>query len=362
MDHTYAVIMAGGSGTRLWPVSRKKHPKQTLPLLGNRTLFQMTVDRLDGFLSKDRIFIVTAKEQAEVLRGQTPEIPQDNFIIEPDPRGTASVIGLAATVLAKKDPDAVMIVLPSDHYIRNVDLFRLVMRVAVDVAGKNYLVTLGITPTSPATGYGYIQRGEPLSEQFDYPAYHVKRFKEKPEQTGALEMLRQIDHSWNSGMFIWRADVILKEFARLMPRLKVALDRIGVAWGTAEQETVLRNEWMPIRSETIDYGVMEFAERVAVLPASDLGWNDIGNWDSLFDVLIPNETGNIVFRGKHKEFDTSGSLIYGNGDDRLVVTVGVQNLIVVDNGNVLLICHKNHAQKVRDVVNQLIKQKEDRYL
>lgn len=362
MDHTYAVIMAGGSGTRLWPVSRKDHPKHTLPLLGERTLFQMTVDRLNGFLPKDHVLVVTTQNQAAMLREQSPEIPAENFLIEPDPRGTASVIGLAATVLAKRDPDAVMMVLPSDHFIRNTDLFRLVMRVAVEVANKNYLVTLGITPTAPATGYGYIQRGDPLPEQFDYPAYHVRRFKEKPGQTGALDMLRQSDHSWNSGMFIWRVDAILKEFARLMPRLKVALDRVGAAWGTPEQDAVLRSEWMPIRSETIDYGVMEYAERVAVLPASDLGWSDVGNWDSLFDVLIPNESGNVVFNGKHKEFDTCGSLVYGNRDDRLVVTIGVDNLIIVDSGDVLLICHKDRTQKVRDVVNQLRKEKEDRYL
>jgi mannose-1-phosphate guanylyltransferase len=362
MDHTYAVIMAGGSGTRLWPVSRKDHPKHTLPLLGDRTLFQMTMDRLKGFLPTDHILVVTAQDQAATLREQAPEMPQENFLIEPDPRGTASVIGLAATILAKRDPDAVMLVLPSDHFIRNGEMFRLVMRVAVEVANKDYLVTLGITPTAPATGYGYIQRGDLLPERFDYPVYHVRRFKEKPDQAAALEMLRQSDHSWNSGMFIWRVDAILKEFARLMPGLKVALDRVGAAWGTPEQDTVLRSEWMPIKSETIDYGVMEHAERVAVLPASDLGWSDVGNWESLFDVLIPNESGNIVFNGKHKEFNTCNSLIYGNGDGRLVVMIGVDNLIIVDSGDVLLVCHKDHTQKVRAVVDQLRKEKEDRYL
>ena len=362
MDHTYAVIMAGGSGTRLWPVSRKDHPKHTLSLLEERTLFQITVDRLSGFWPVDHILVVTAADHASELRQQAPQLSLENFLLEPEPRGTASVIGLAASVLARRDPRAVMVVLPSDHFIRNRDLFHLVLRVAVEVAKKNYLVTLGITPTFPATGYGYIQRGDLLPEKFAYPVYRVSKFKEKPGEAEALEMLRSGDHSWNSGMFIWRADAILKEFARQMPDLKAVLDHIGAARSPEERETVLSSEWPRLENRTIDYGVMEHAERVTVLPASGLGWSDIGNWDSLFDVLIPDELGNIVFSGKHKGIDTYGSLIYGNGEDRLVVTIGVDDLIIVDNGDVLLICRKDQTQKVREVVEQLKQEKQERYL
>jgi mannose-1-phosphate guanylyltransferase len=363
MEHTYAVIMAGGSGTRLWPVSRKDHPKHTLPLLGEQTLFQTTVDRLSGLLPVERILVVTATDHAAELRQQAPQLPPDNFLLEPEPRGTASVVGLAAVALSRRDPEAVMAVLPSDHFIQNRDLFHLVLRVAVGVARQDYLVTLGITPTFPATGYGYIQRGDLLPEQFAYPVYRVLQFKEKPKEAAALEMLRRGDHSWNSGMFIWRADAILKEFARQMPDLKTALDRVGAAWKDADKRAaVIGSEWPRLETKTIDYGVMEHAERVAVLPASGLGWSDVGNWDSLFDVLLPDESGNIVFGGKHKAVDTYGSLVYGNGDDRLIVTIGVDELIIVDSGDVLLVCRKDQAQKVREIVERLKKEKQDRYL
>ena len=362
MDHTYAVIMAGGSGTRLWPVSRKGHPKHTLPLLGERTLFQITVDRLSGFLPAERILVVTAADHAAELRQQAPQLPKENFLLEPEPRGTASVVGLAAAVLVQRDPQAVMAVLPSDHFIHNRDLFHLVLRVAVEVARKDYLVTLGITPTFPAIGYGYIQRGDLLPEQFAYPVYRVLQFKEKPKEADALEMLRSGDHSWNSGMFIWRADAILEEFARQMPELKAALDRVGAAWGTSKRDAVLGSVWPRLATRTIDYGVMEHAGRVAVLPASGLGWSDVGNWDSLFDVLIPDEFGNIVFSGKHKGLDTYGSLVYGNGEDRLVVTIGVDDLIIVDTGDVLLVCRKDQTQKVREIVERLKQENQDRYL
>ena len=230
IDHTYAVIMAGGSGTRLWPVSRRSRPKQMIPLVEDRSLFQATIERLEGLFPAERILVVTVAEQAEELHRQAPDIPAENFILEPAPRGTASVIGLAATVLRKRDPQAVMAVLPSDHYIRNRDLFYLLLHVAVDVAEKGYLVTLGITPTYPATIYGYIQRGDPLPEKFAYPAYQVLSFKEKPDDAQARQMLAAGDHSWNSGMFLWRADTILAEISRQMPDLYAVLTQIEAAW------------------------------------------------------------------------------------------------------------------------------------
>ena len=189
-DHTYAVIMAGGGGTRLWPVSRKERPKQLLPLLAEETLFQSTVARLEKFFPPERILVVTVTEQARIMEEQAPEIPNENYLIEPAPRGTASVVGLAAAVLMQRDPDAMMAVLPSDHFIRNRDLFHYLLRTAFDVAEKGYLVTLGITPTYPSTAYGYIQQGEALEGDYKYPVYKVKCFIEKPDEMKAQELLR----------------------------------------------------------------------------------------------------------------------------------------------------------------------------
>jgi mannose-1-phosphate guanylyltransferase len=361
MQHTYAVILAGGGGTRLWPISRKKHPKHLLPLLGERTLFQGALERLEGFIPVERILVVTTSSQAEELGKQAPQVPLVNFLIEPQPRGTASAIGLAASVVEKRDPEAVMLILTSDHYIRNNDLFRLVMRTAVQVARKNYLVTLGISPTSPSTGYGYIKQGVVLPEKFDYPAFRVLQFIEKPEDAQARQLLASGEASWNSGMFIWRADRILDEFTRQMPELKKTLDRIGAGWGTTEQNAILESEWSRLKPETIDYGIMEHADNVAVLPAGGLEWNDVGAWDALFDVLPPDEHGNVVVNSEHMAMETRDTLIYSAGK-KLVVTIGVNDLIVIDSNDALLVCRRDQAQQIRRVIENLKRSHNEDYL
>ena len=363
LNHTYAVIMAGGGGTRLWPLSRKTKPKQMLPLVEeHKTLFQTTVERLDGLFPAERILVVTVAEQADGLREQAPEIPLENFVLEAAPRGTASVVGLAAVTLRQRDPDAVMAVLSADHFIRNRDLFHLLIRVAVDVAEKDYLVTLGITPTYPATGYGYIQRGELIEERVIYPVYHVKKFKEKPDESEARAMLSSGDHSWNAGMFVWKVDAILAEISRQMPELNSALAEIESAAESARSGEVIRRVWPGLKNVTVDYGIMENAGKVAVLPAGGLDWSDVGTWDALFDVFPPDGNGNISFAGNHIAEDTHNSLVYGNRGERLVVTIGVDDLIVVDTGDVLLVCHKDQAQKVRMIVDGLKSTKNEKYL
>jgi len=361
-EHTYAVIMAGGGGTRLWPISRKESPKQLLPLLGKETMFQSTVARLERIFPPERILVVTVEEQARVMREQVPSIPKENYLIEPAPRGTASVVALAAAVLKRRDPQAVMAIQTADHHIRNQDLFQYLLRTAIDVAEKEYLVTLGITPTFPSTGYGYIQQGEPLNGDYKYPVYMVKRFKEKPDEATAQQLLRSGDHSWNSGMFVWRVDAILSEIQKQMPDLFKAVDEISSVWDSPDKIDVVKKIWYGLQTQTIDYGIMERAERVAVLPAGGLGWSDVGAWDSLFDVLLPDMNGNVSVNAQHLPLDTHNALVYSVDDQRLVVTIGMDDVVIVDAGDVLLVCKTDQSQKVKNIVEHLKKHNQEKYL
>ncbi len=363
MDHTYAVIMAGGGGTRLWPISRKEKPKQLLPLLGETTLFQETVQRLEGIFPPERILVVTVDGQAKEMQKQVPQIPARNYLIEPEPKGTASVVGLAAAILHQRDPEAIMTVLPSDHFIRNHDLFDYLLRAAVDVAKSGFLVTLGITPTYPATAYGYIQQGSRIHGNFRYPTYEVIRFKEKPDDAAAQQMLQQGGHSWNSGMFVWTTDKILEEIARQMPVLAQSLQKIMAVVDSSQMQPVIKSIWPTLVSETIDYGIMEKAENVAVLPAGGLGWSDVGSWDSLFEVLLPDMHGNVGVNSQHLSLDSNNTLIYSApGNDRLIVTIGIDEIVVVDTADVLMVCKSDQSQKVRDIVEHLKQHHLERYL
>jgi len=353
INHYYAVIMAGGGGTRLWPLSRQTMPKQMLKLIGERTLFQIAIDRLEGLFDPDHILVVTVADQAALLQKSVPEIPRANYLLEPMPKGTASVVGLAAAALLKRDEQAVMTVLTADHFIEAEDDFRELLKAAEQVAVDGYLVTLGIKPTFASTGYGYILRGEKLGDYGSRTAYRVLKFIEKPNEETARRFVASEDYAWNSGMFIWQAKRIMAEFAQQMPSLHSGLEEISNAWGSANQDQTVSSVWDGLKSETIDYGIMGDAENVAVLPAADLGWNDVGSWESLFDVLPADENGNIIIRADHIGLNTKQSLVFGSGSDRLVVTIGVKDLVIIDTGDTLLVCDKQQAQQVRQVVNQL---------
>jgi mannose-1-phosphate guanylyltransferase len=352
-DNYYAAIMAGGGGTRLWPLSRKAKPKQMLQLIDDRSLFQVAVQRLTDLFPPERILVVTVADQAAELQEQAADIPKENYLLEPMPRGTASVVGLAGIALKHRDPNAIMAVLTSDHFIGNETKFLQLLRAAQQVAQDGYLVTLGIEPTSPSTAYGYIQQGESIGTYHELNVFHALRFKEKPNEAQAGSLLASGDHAWNSGMFVWQVEQIMVEFARQMPQLSGQLEKISHSWDTPDRESVLNREWSAIKPETIDYGIMEGAHNVAVIPAGGLDWNDVGSWDSLFEVLTPDRTGNIVIGGQHIGLETSNSLVYQNDGDRLVVTIGIDNLVIVDTGDVLLVCKKEDAQNVRQVVSQL---------
>ncbi len=352
-QHYYAIIMAGGGGTRLWPLSTKKTPKQMVKLFGEETLFQITVNRLNGLFTPERIFVVTVAEQADLLSSQTPQIPKENFLIEPFPKGTASVVAYAATYLKHIDPKSILAILTADHFIQNISEFHNLLKSGYEAAKDKYLVTLGIQPTFAATGYGYIQKGEPVRSFEDRWAFKVNKFLEKPDTQKAKLMFSSGGYDWNSGMFIWHVDAILEEFNRQMPELSLILDDISKTLVEGNFEEMLPHYWGKITPQTIDYGIMEYASNVIVIPGSNLGWYDVGSWESLFDVLELDKDGNVIMAARHIGFDTSNTLVYSRSDQHMIVTLGIENLVIVESGNTILICDREKSQEIKNVVKFL---------
>lgn len=352
-QHFYAVIMAGGGGTRLWPLSTKKTPKQMVKIFGEETLFQISVNRLYGLFPPERIFVVTVAEQADLLSSQTPQIPRKNFLIEPFPKGTASVVGYAAMYIKQIDPEAILVILTADHFIQNISEFHNLLKSGYHAAKDNYLITLGIQPTFAATGYGYIHKGDPVKSYKDRWAFKVKKFIEKPDVEIAKLMFSSGGYDWNSGMFIWHVDAILEEFKRQMPELSLVLDDIGKTLVEGNFNEMLPHYWGKITPQTIDYGIMEHALSVIVIPGSDLGWYDVGSWESLFDVMDLDKAGNVNMAARHISFDTSNTLVYSRSDKHLIVTLGVDNLVIVESDNTILICDREKSQEIKNVVKFL---------
>jgi mannose-1-phosphate guanylyltransferase len=324
----------------------------------DRTLFELAIDRLEGLIPPDRILVATAEDMADDLRKSAPQIPEKNYILEPAPRGTAAVVALAAAYLKRIDPSAVMAVLTADHLIENVPYFKQLLSTGEKVARMGYLVTLGIEPAGPSTAYGYIQRGEGLTEIDGQKAYLVKKFKEKPGLSAAEQMLASGDHDWNSGMFIWQIPDIREEIERQMPELHKRVSD----YMQAKDTKISIEAWMGIKPQTIDYGIMEHAGKVAVLPAAGLGWNDVGSWDSLFDVFEKDANGNISISATTIDLDTKNTLVVSENKDRLIATIGIENLVIVDANDILLVCHASKAQQVREIVKKLQESGTDRYL
>lgn len=346
----YAVIMAGGKGTRLWPLSRAARPKQVLALLDDRSLFQMAVERLRPLLPVEQILVVTTADVADKLASQVPDIPPRNIVVEPEGRGTAPVIGLAASVAEHLAGGEVIIAcLTSDHYIGDVDQFRRVLTLAMETARDGTIVTLGIHPTFPSTGFGYIERGAPRSSPPEHQIFDVVAFREKPDAPTAAAFVADGRHSWNSGMFVWRTGRVRSEFERQLPQTARCLKDIEVTLGSPDHARTMESIWPQIPRETIDYGIMEAAENVAVIPV-DIGWSDVGSWASLLDILPPDECGNVVLDANHYAIDTERTLVRAN---RLVATIGLRDTIIVDTPDALLVCAADRAQDVRQVVEKL---------
>ena len=343
-----ALIMAGGRGERFWPRSRKNMPKQFLSLTGDgKSMIQMTVERLLPLIDVKDIYIATNKDYKDIVSEQLPDIPQENIICEPVGRNTAPCIGLAAMHIAKKDGDAIMYVLPSDHQIKFAKMFLTTLSDAADIAEDGEtLVTIGINPDYPETGYGYIKFNP---NEIKGRAYKVERFVEKPSLELAKEYIATEEYLWNSGMFTWKVSSILKNIQKFMPETYDGLTRIKEAIGTDDEEQVLIKEFEKFQSQSIDYGVMEKAKDIYILPGT-FGWDDVGSWLAVERLQKSNELGNVV-TGNVISVNTQHCIIQAQG--KLVAAVGLEDIIVVDTDDATLICQKDHAGEIKKVLENL---------
>ncbi|MCX7623757.1 MAG: mannose-1-phosphate guanylyltransferase [Thermomicrobium sp.] len=346
----WAVIPAGGSGTRLWPASRRNRPKFLLPIPGPQSMLQATWERLRPLVTPHHCFVVTGAAHVAAVRDQLPELPPDRIVAEPSPRGTGPAIGLAAFLIARQAPQALMGSFAADHYVADPEGFRRAVRAGLRAASEGFLVTVGVAARYPETGYGYIRVGEPLLAEEGLTVHRVRQFKEKPDRETAEEYVRSGEYCWNASMFLWRVDVFLEALRRLLPDVYRPLAAIAACWGTPEAERCLAEIWPTIPEVTIDHGIMERAEDVAVVPA-EFGWADLGDWHGLAQLLADDADDSVVLGCEHLGLDTRATLIYGGR--RLVVTLGVEDLVVVDTDDVLLVAHRSRAQAVREVVRRL---------
>lgn len=358
----YAVIMAGGVGSRFWPRSRRAHPKQFLDVFGDASLIQNTFARLQPLVAPESVYVVTNADYVAKTQEHLPAVPAENILGEPVARNTAPCIALAAAKLLARDPDATMVVLPADHLIANVGRFHEVLKVAVRAArtetdGAYPLVTIGIRPTHPETGYGYIQFdadgdtdgvADDLAD--DPSAHRVLTFAEKPDLQTAERFLDAGDFLWNSGMFIWRADAILAAFERYLPKVHALFAPLAGAFGTDAEAAAVADAYKRSPKISIDYGVLEQADDVLVVPGS-FGWSDVGDWRAVHDLAEKDDAGNRA-EGNVILQDTARSFAR-SADGRLLVLVGMEDAVVVDTGDAVLVCHREQAQKVKDVVDFL---------
>jgi mannose-1-phosphate guanylyltransferase len=347
MQHAYAVIMAGGAGTRFWPLSRSQRPKQLLPLApGGETLLGATVRRAGEVLPPERILVVTSEALRAATLEACPELPSANILAEPVGRNTAPCVGWAACHVRRRDPDGILAVLPADHHVGDEAAFVGLLRACIQAAGDAGLVTVGVRPSRPETGYGYLEMGAEISDG----VYQCRRFVEKPNLARAQQFLAAGRFLWNSGMFFFRADVILDAIGRHLPSLGEALTRIDAAAARGEEATALEEIYPQLPAVSIDHGVMEKADAVAVLPG-DFGWSDLGSWTTAWELAAKDDDGNATST-ELVAIDASGSFVEAR-EGKLVALLGVSDLVVVDTDDALLIVPRSRAQEVRRVVDAL---------
>lgn len=351
----YAVIIAGGKGTRFWPMSREAFPKQFLKLIGERTLLQDTIHRLSSEVKPSNVLIVTTGNQKDIVDWQLKDLLGDvNCVLEPEGKNTAAAIALAAFKLHKKDPAAVMLVLPSDHYVSDIRLFNAAVKRALPAAEKGGIVTFGLKPTRPETGYGYICAGKSIGAGM----FKVSKFVEKPDVKTAKSYIKEGSYYWNSGMFLFRAKDMIKELQKHLPDIHRAFSSVSGALNTDREEDALRRIYGSLKEESIDYGVMEKSDRI-IMAAADFPWSDIGSWSALDEVLDKDSSGNVSM-GNVVELECRDSIFFAG--QRLIAAIGLEGMVVVDTSDATLIVPKEGVQQVKELVGRLKKEGKEEYL
>lgn len=348
----HALIMAGGGGTRFWPRSRQAKPKQFLTLVGDASLLQQAYERIEALASPARTWIITGASYTAETARQLPSLPAERIVGEPCGRDTAACIGLGAALCVRDDPDAVMLVMPADHVIEPAQEFRRAAHAAEQILLEHpqALVTFGITPTFAATGYGYIERGDELAQRQGVSVFRVGSFREKPHIELAEEFLASGKHFWNSGIFVWRAATILNQLRRNQPKLAAAVERIAAAWDTPERDEVLAREYTGLERISIDYAVMEKAPEVLMVQAPFL-WDDVGSWLAL-ERRQPQDAHDNTVLANHLGIDTRHCVIVGD-NTKFIVTLGVNDLIIIQDGDAILVAHREEEGNIKKIVEQL---------
>lgn len=359
MTKLYSLIMAGGSGTRFWPRSKAAKPKQYLNLFGNESLLQSTIKRFSKFTSTENIYVVSGKSQAEVLEQQTPMLPKANLIYEPVGKNTLPCIGLAAMFAEKESPDGIMVVSPADHLIENDELFRDTVLAAVKIAeDRDGIVTIGITPNYPATGYGYVKTAEDITASEKIKQFKVERFVEKPDEETASSYLEQGGFYWNSGLFVFKISVFLDAVKQFAPALYADLKKIQDDMGNPSFETTLDKIYRAVEGISVDYGIMEHAKNIYLVEGNFV-WNDLGSWESVYLTSQTDENGN-AGSGESVIIDSKNSYIYS--ETGLIALVGLDDVIVVQDGNTTLVCKREKAEEIKKVVDRLKSENKNQYL